>query len=176
MGLLSWLRGSDDAAQAASKGARRAKFDYSDEPFRKQLTADVGGRFVEQPSRTAGSIGNTIKGTAKYGAAGAVGTVGLWKGSEAVGDYTAAQRMESKEQNFEEYANAAEEIRNSNLTPEQKAEALDQLRKSYQNANSGPGGGNSGLSGILGDLGLLEKVILAFVIIAIVRAVARRAD
>lgn len=174
-------RGTDDAASGAARAGEDARHvDFSGDRFRERLTADVAGRLSEQPARAVDAGTSNLALTAKYGGGAAVGATGLYAGSEAYQSHQARQMQESQEATFEEYQAAAEEIRNNdNLTPEEKEQALAELRAAYEQAigEADPGSPDGWFAeqwdNTFGGMSLTEKVIIAFVVVAIVRAVTQ---
>lgn len=152
---------------------------YQDQPYGRRVGADVAGRLAEQPSRAASGIGRGIKGAAKYGGATAVAGGGLYVGNKRLKDWTALQMQESQEATYEEYMEQVEAIMNDDsLTPDQKQEAIEQLRKAYEQAVSNPDNpaGGSGLasyvSGLFDDMGMVEKVIIAMILVVVIKSAA----
>jgi len=152
--------------------------DFSDESFRRRLSADLTGRLAEQPSRAADAASGNFATGAKWIGGGAAGATALYAGSKVYEDYAELQSQESKEATYKEYQRMREQIQNNeNLTPDQKAERLQQLQEAYKMAQqnedspeaSGPLG--SAMQQVFGDMGMVDKLIVAGVVIALITVV-----
>lgn len=191
MGLLSALKSTvrvgDDAAAAAADDAAAAADDaassspsFEDDPFYKRLAADVSARTAEQPARvaTAGarSVSDSTSSVAKLGLGGGA----LYVGNSQLNNYQQTQRQESREQSFEEYQAARQQIRdNDNLSPEQKQQRLESIREAYDTAVANPsspedGGPLSFITERWSGLDLTGKVISTVVLLIVIQSVLRR--
>ena len=175
MGILSSLRGASKASDEAADAAKVGE-DFADDAFRQRLAADFSGRLAEQPARIVDSgTGNFAK-AAKYGSGAAVGGVGLHAGSEAYQSNQERQMQESKEATYEEFQQAMQEVQNNeNLSPEEKQERIQTLKNAYEDAIGKAGGAAGGaaiqqVKDFVDDMGLISKVLVAFVIVAAIRA------
>lgn len=193
MGLLSALKSTvrvgDDAAASAADDAAAAADDaassssspsFEDDPFYKRLVADVSARTAEQPARvaTAGarSVSDSTSSVAKLGLGGGA----LYVGNNQLNNYQQTQRQESREQSFEEYQAARQQIRdNDNLSPEQKQQRLESIREAYDTAVRNPsspedGGPLSSITERWSGLDLTGKVIGTVVLLIVIQSVLRR--
>ena len=180
MGVLSLLKGADEAAAGADEAAGAAdEFVSSDEAaqsffreapdgvnsgggyvsfdgdsYLQRVGADFTGRVAEQPARAADAATGNIATAGKWLGGGTAAGVGLWAGSEVYEDYAKMRSMESKEAAYSEYQRRAEEIRNNdNLSPDEKEEMLAQLYEAYQAAIENPDNPTRGtLAKVFNDL------------------------
>lgn len=173
MALGGLIRGgakaSDEAGEAASRG-----LDFSDDSYRGRVGALGVDRAFDVPVQMTDSATSTLSDVAKYGAAGTVGGTGIYFGSQAYEDRQGRLSEEARQASAQEYSAATEEIMNDeNLTPEQKQDALDNLQNMADDALD-PSAGATFFENFFGDLGLIEKLLLAAVVIIVVRGMAER--
>ena len=167
-----FTKGADEAADAG-----RQLPSFEGDSFAKRLVADVGGRTAEQPARAASATSRALKDTAKIGGGTAVAGGGLYVGNKQLDNYSDVRLQESKEASFEEYQQAREDIlENENLTPEEREEMLEALKEDYDSATQegdDEGGLLSDLKAQFNGLGMVEKTIVAVIVVTVARQVIK---
>lgn len=168
-GLLRSGSSAADEAGSAAKG-----LDFSDSGSPTKVVAYGTGELANQPARIASAGGSAVSGTSKALAAGAVGTSGVYFGSQAYDERQGRLQEEARQASAQEYSQATQAIlNNQDLSPDQKQDAIQRLQDMADEALDTPGGGGSILSRI-DDLSLLQQAFLGLVVLTLVRAAAKK--
>lgn len=164
-----------EAPDGMNSGGGYVSFDADSYP--KRVFADFTGRTAEQPARIADATTSGFSTGAKWLGGGTVAATGLWAGSEVYEDYAKIRQAETQEAAFSEYQAQVEQIRNDpNLSPEEKAEMLAQLREAYERAVDNPANPSMGtfsrvFDNLFGGMGTMDKVLVGVVFVILAKLV-----
>lgn len=146
---------------------------FADDSYRQRLAARATEKFAEgsTPKAVTGKVSGDIKKTTYALAGGTTAVSGIYVGGQAANRWGDVRQAESKEAAYEAMQESARQIRNNeNMSPEEKQQALEGLRQTYQGIWGSEESQESPLAGIFRGLGAVETVIIGLIVVVAIRA------